>query len=106
MTSVNQVGSAFLRCILQRMKDLGVTQTELAKRMNASRPYVIKALHGQVNISFESAARFARALKMDFCPELALRPIFGSQCEEPEPLAVFLPWGPMESHRINRIYTL
>jgi len=70
MNSVNKVGSVFLKCILQRMKDLGVTQTELAKRMNASRPYVVKALHGQVNISFESAARFAHALQMDFVPML------------------------------------
>jgi len=76
MNSVNRVGNVFLMCILQRMKELGVSQTELAKRMKASRPYVVRALHGNVNLSFESAARFAKALKMDFCPELALRPVF------------------------------
>lgn len=60
----------FLRSILQRMKELGVTQTELAKRMNASRPYVVKVLHGDVNITLGSAARFAEALKLDFFPGL------------------------------------
>lgn len=67
---MDKVGSYFLRCILQRMKELGVSQTELAKRMNASRPYVVKCLHGDVNISFGSAARFAKALQLDFFPEL------------------------------------
>ena len=67
---MDKVGSYFLRCILQRMKELGVSQTELAKRMNASRPYVVKCLHGDVNISFGSAARFAKALQLDFFPDL------------------------------------
>jgi len=52
------------------MKELGVTQTELARRMKASRPYVVKVLHGDVNISLASAARFAKALEMDFVPTL------------------------------------
>ena len=70
MKAVNRVGSIFLRSILQRMKELGVTQTELAKRMNASRPYVVKVLHGDVNITLGSAARFAQALQLDFWPDL------------------------------------
>ena len=70
MKVVNRVGSIFLRCILQRMKELGISQTELAKRMNASRPYVVKVLHGDVNITLVSAARFAEALKLDFFPDL------------------------------------
>ena len=57
MKVVNRVGAIFLRCILQRMKELGISQTELAKRMNASRPYVVKVLHGDVNITLASAAR-------------------------------------------------
>ena len=52
------------------MKELGVSQSELAARMNASRPYVSKALHGEVNITFASAARFAKALQLDFFPQL------------------------------------
>ena len=68
--TANKVGSLFLRCILLRMKELGVSQTELAKRMNASRPYVVKVLHGDVNITLGSAARFAKALQLDFFPDL------------------------------------
>lgn len=70
MNTANKVGSLFLRCILLRMKELGVSQTELAKRMNASRPYVVKVLHGDVNITLGSAARFAKALQLDFFPDL------------------------------------
>ena len=70
MKVVNRVGSIFLRCILQRMKELGISQTELAKRMNASRPYVVKVLYGDVNITLASASRFAEALKLDFFPNL------------------------------------
>ena len=70
MNTANKVGSLFLRCILLRMKELGVSQTELAKRMNASCPYVVKVLHGDVNITLGSAARFAKALQLDFLPDL------------------------------------
>ena len=70
MKVVNRVGSIFLRCILQRMKELGISQTELAKRMNASRPYVHKVLYGDVNSTLASASRFAEALKLDFFPNL------------------------------------
>ena len=70
MKAVNRVGSIFLRSILRRMKELGISQTELARRMNASRPYVVKVLHGDVNITLGSAARFAEALKLDFFPDL------------------------------------
>ena len=70
MKGIDKVGSYFLRCVLLRMKELGMTQTELAKRMNASRPYVVKVLHGDVNITLGSAARFAKALQLDFFPDL------------------------------------
>ena len=83
MKVVNRVGSIFLRCILQRMKELGTSQTELAKRMNASRPYVVKVLHGDVNITLVSAARFAEALKLDFFPDL--RDENGERYTVPEP---------------------
>ena len=83
MKVVNRAGSIFLRCILQRMKELGISQTELAKRMNASRPYVVKVLHGDVNITLGSAARFAEALKLDFFP--ALRDENGELYTVPEP---------------------
>ena len=70
MNSLDKIGSAFLRQILLRMKELGVSQTELARRMKVSRPYITKVLHEDVNFSFRTAAKLAAALKMDFFPEL------------------------------------
>ena len=55
------------------MKDIGISQTELAKRMHVSRPYITKVLHQDVNFSFRTAARLAEALKMDFFPDLRER---------------------------------
>ena len=72
--SIDRIGSAFLRRILLRMKELGVSHTELARRMKVSRPYVTKVLRQDVNFSFRTAAKLANALKMDFFPELRPRP--------------------------------
>ena len=72
MNTLDKIGSVFLRAILHRMKELGVNQTELARRMKVSRPYITKVLHDDVNFSFRTAAKLANALKMDFFP--ALRP--------------------------------
>ena len=47
-----------------------MSQSELAERMQVSRPYITKVLHQDVNISFRTAAKLANALKMDFLPEL------------------------------------
>ena len=68
MDTLDKIGSAFLRAILLRMKELGINQTELAKRMKVSRPYITKVLRQDVNFSFRTAAKFAQALKMDFMP--------------------------------------
>ena len=70
MNTIDHIGSAFLRRILRRMKQLGVSQTELARRMKVSRPYVTKVLSRDVNFSFRTAAKLANALKMDFFPDL------------------------------------
>ena len=70
MKAIDRIGSAFLRRILKRMKELGVSQTELARRMKVSRPYITKVLRQEVNFSFRTAAKLANALKMDFMPEL------------------------------------
>ena len=70
MTTVDRIGSLFLRQVLKRMKQLGLNQSALAKRMNVSRPYISKVLRSDVNISFGTAAKLARALEMDFFPEL------------------------------------
>ena len=78
MRSVDRYGQMFLRSLLLRMKELGVSQSELAARMKASRPYVSKALHGEVNITFASAVRFAKALQLDFFPQL-VQPATGAR---------------------------
>ena len=70
MTSIDKIGTAFLRQILLRMKELGVSQTELARRMEVSRPDITKVLRQDVNFSFRTAAKLANALKMDFFPAL------------------------------------
>jgi predicted transcriptional regulator len=70
MKTIDRVGSAFLRAILLRMKELVVNQTELARRMKVSRPYITKVLSQDVNFSFRTAAKLAEALKMDFMPLL------------------------------------
>ena len=70
MDTLDKIGSAFLRAILLRMKELGINQTELAKRMKVSRPYITKVLRQDVNFSFRTAAKLAQALKMDFMPIL------------------------------------
>ena len=70
MKTIDHIGSAFLRRILRRMKQLGVSQSELARRMEVSRPYITKVLRQDVNFSFQTAAKLAHALEMDFFPEL------------------------------------
>ena len=70
MTTVDHVGSAFLCRILLRMKRMGVNQTELARRMKVSKPYITKVLRQDVNFSFRTATKLAHALEMDFFPEL------------------------------------
>ena len=73
MKTIDHIASAFLRRILQRMKQLGVNQSELAKRMKVSKPYITKVLRQDVNFSFRTAAKLACALEMDFIPGLQER---------------------------------
>ncbi len=68
MKAIDRIGSAFLRRILLRMKELGVSQTELAKRMQVSRPYITKVLHQDVNITFRTAAKLASPLRWTSSP--------------------------------------
>ena len=70
MSQVDHFVSLFLRQVLLQMKALGLSQTDLAKRMNVSRPYISKVLKGDVNISFGTAAKLAHALALDFSPTL------------------------------------
>ena len=73
LKTLDHIASAFLRRILRRMKQLGINQSELAKRMKVSTPYITKVLHQDVNFSFRTAAKLAQALEMDFFPELRER---------------------------------
>jgi len=68
--AVDHAASIFLRAVLTRMKELGLNQTALAARMQASRPYVTKVLNGDVSVTLRTASRFAKALQMDFVPML------------------------------------
>ena len=70
MKAIDHIASAFLRRILRRMKELGVNQSELAKRMKVSKPYITKVLRQDVSFTFRTAAKLAQALEMDFFPEL------------------------------------
>ena len=82
MRSIDHIASVFLRQILRRMKQLGLNQSALAQRMNVSRPYISKVLRSDVNISFATAAKLAKALEMDFFPEL--RATSPSVCDRQE----------------------
>lgn len=70
MKAIDHIASAFLRRILRRMRELGVNNTELAKRMKVSRPYITKVLSGDVSFTFRTAGKLAQALRMDFFPDL------------------------------------
>lgn len=50
------------------MKNRRVSNAELARRLNKSRPYITKILQGNVNFTLETLAKIAQALdcKMNF----------------------------------------
>ena len=68
--TANHLVCAFLRRCIKQMKRLGLNQSALAKRMKVSRAYIAKLMSGDVNITFGTALKLARALEMDFFPEL------------------------------------
>mgnify|MGYP003319274811 CR=1 FL=1 len=55
------------------MRELGLNQSDLARRLHVSRPYVTKVLRQDVTFSFHTAAKLAAALEMDFFPDLKER---------------------------------
>ena len=75
LQTVNHVCSVFLRQVVRRMKDLEITHAMLADRMKVSRPYITKLLQRDVNFSFSTAMKMAKALQMDFIPQLAERKV-------------------------------
>ena len=77
------------------MRELGVSQSELAARMKVTRPYITKVLRQDVNFSFRTAAKLANALRMDFLPDLRPQEA-ASECEDSElQLAHSLPLPPV-----------
>ena len=68
--TANHLVCAFLRRCIKQMKRLGLNQSALAKRMKVSRAYIAKLMSGDVNITFGTALKLARALEMDLFPEL------------------------------------
>ena len=89
MDAVNRISSLFLRAMLVRMKELGLNKSALARRLNVSRAYVTKVFDGKANFTFASAYHFARALQMDFTPQLTIKP--DEDLEESEPTAILHP---------------
>ena len=82
MTTLDEIGNTFLRAMLVRMKELGLNKSALARRLNVSRAYVTKVFDGKANFTFASAYHFARALRMDFTPQLTIDP----ESDPPSPL--------------------
>ena len=70
----NKLSSAFIESIVDRMMELNITQAELARRMNVSRPYIFKVLNHDGNLSFGTASKLASALGLDFLPVLRHSP--------------------------------
>ena len=48
-----------------RMKELEISQRELARRIGKSQPYVAKMMNNGTNMTLETIAMFANALELD-----------------------------------------
>lgn len=57
--------SAFCRNVRGRMSSLGITQTELARRLDVDPSYVSQILNGHRRPGLDSLESFAKALKTD-----------------------------------------
>ena len=72
-TEAYWVEKAIIECteeMIERMKNAGISRTELARRLGKNPAFVTKLLRGDNNFTFETAVRIARALEMDFVPHL------------------------------------
>lgn len=61
--------------ICRRLEELGMSQSELARRLGVSRGYVTNFLRGNVNYTVETAVKISTALAMDY--ESVLVPLGG-----------------------------
>jgi len=88
--NANTLSSSFIDCIIDRMIELSISQSELARRMKVSSPYVTKLLNRDINLSFATASKLAAALGLDFMPLLR------------HPSAVYLNQGIRRLHGTGR----
>lgn len=56
--------------MLNKMEEIGMTQKDLAKRMNCSQQYVSKVLKGRENLSLETLSKIEEALDIHLIYEL------------------------------------
>ena len=68
LATLSSLSFGFIDCIIDRMIELDISQSELARRMKVSSPYVSKLLNRDVNLSFATASKFATALGLEFHP--------------------------------------
>lgn len=52
------------------MRELGISKSDLAQRLNAKRPFVTRLLSGQNNFTVETMVRISRALDCNFRPHM------------------------------------
>ena len=55
----------FTEDMAKRMEDLGITRSELARRLDTSPAYITKILQGNANFTLKSMVRIAQALEAD-----------------------------------------
>ena len=61
-----RVISDFTERICRRLEELGINQSEFARRLGVKRAYVMNFLRGNVNLTFDTAVKISTALEMNF----------------------------------------
>ena len=96
----------FTEKVLTRMKEIGVSRSDLASNLGVHRGMITKLLNGKNNFELATMVRIARALKCGFRSHL--EPEGTKACwinvltEEPRRETI-KKWNPGEFHRINFI---
>ena len=75
-----RVISDFTERICRRLEELGINQSEFARRLGVTRAYVTNFLRGNVNFTFDTAVRISTALGMDFEATLVTKDDVVAQC--------------------------
>jgi len=66
LISINEVFS-------RRMKELGLSQRDMAKKLSVSQPYISKVLNSDTNVSLKTLVSFSLALGLELEPALKTR---------------------------------